>query len=524
MATSANIAIIDVGSNNVKLEIHQVEADGQTKMLASDKVKARLGSGVFLTEKLAETNVEIAIQGIIQFKNLIKTHRCKKIVALGTAALRETDSKDFVKRVRRECGVDISVISGREEARIIYFGVLAYTPFEGRTFFLNDIGGGSTEISVSDDNTMFFVESLRLGTVRLKEYFQKELDKQNYPIIENYIKEALAPHLTSIDTSIIEMGLSTGGTAQNLLEMARYQVKKFKRREENGMSILRTSDLRELVEAMKGLSTKELVKFKGLDPDRVDIILPGGLILVNILETLKIEKSLISPRGLRDGALVDFIYNNINKNFYVERQERYRYRVLEGVGKKYKIDLARAEHCSNLALKLFDLLQVEHKLNYEKKDILQAAAFLHEIGMFIDYSQHHKHSYYLVMNTELPGFSNYEKKLIALITRYHRKTFPKASHAEFQVLNNEDKDAVLKLAALVRIVNALDRSHESLVSDILFVSSSSKDIVLEVVAKEELSLEMWSLKRTKHFFETVFKKELVVKQLIQKNSKLKLWK
>lgn len=524
MANSSNIAIIDVGSNNIKLEIHEVKNDGQTRMLASDKVAARLGSGVFLTERLAEANVELAVQGLLQFKNLIKTYRCKKVIALGTAALRETNSVPFVKRVKKETGIDISVISGQEEARTIYFGVLGFTPFEGRTFFLNDIGGGSTEISQSNDQTMFFVESLRLGTVRLKEYFQKELDSKNYEIVESYVKDTLAAHLSFIDVQQIDMGLCTGGTAKNLAEMARHQVHKYKHREESGMPILRTVDLRNLVEQMKQASHKELTKFKGLDSERVDIILPGGLILVNILETLKIEKSLISPRGLRDGALVDYIYKNINKNFYIERQERYRYHVIQGIGKKYDLDLSRAEHSSHLCLKLFDILQFEHKLSHEKKDILQAASYLHEIGIFIDYAQHHKHSYYLVMNSELPGFSNYEKKMIALITRYHRKSYPKASHAEFQSLNNEDKDLVLKLSALLRIANALDRSNSNLVSDILFVSSNDKAIELEVIGSDDLSLEMWSIERTKSFFEKVFSKNLIVKPLIQKNTRLiKLW-
>lgn len=518
-----NIAIIDVGSNNVKLEIHQVESDGQTKLLVSDKVKARLGSGVFLTEKLAPENVEIAIQGLVQFKSLIKAHHCKKVITLGTAALRETDSATFVKRAKRESGIDINVISGKEEARTIYQGVLAYTPFEGRTFFLNDIGGGSTEISVSNDQEMLLADSLRLGTVRLKEYFQKELDKKHYHLIENYVKETLAPHFSAILEHNIDMGLSTGGTAQNLLAMAGQHVRKYKKREENGMAILRTADLRTLVEILKNTSEKEMGKLKGLDPDRADIILPGGLILVTILETLNIEYSLISPRGLRDGALVNYIYNNINKNFYSERQERYRYHVIQTIAKKYKLNLETAEHYSYLSMKLFELLQFEHKLSYEKKDILQAASFLHEIGIFIDYSQHHKHTYYLIMNTDLPGFSKYEKNLIALVTRYHRKNFPKPSHSEFQALSNEDKDIVLKLAAMVRIANALNRSHKSLVQEILFVSADENNIVLEAIGRDDLSLEMWSVARSKFFFEAVFRKQLIIRPLIQKNKRFKIW-
>ncbi len=503
------VAIIDVGSNNIKLEIFDIDPQGNAQLVYDEKVPARLGHDVFITRKLNKENIDTAIEGLKNLARIMKSFNVDRVFALGTAALREADSSDFVKRARKETGIKIRVISGLEEARLVHNAVLAHTPFNGRTFFLNDIGGGSTEISVSDGK-MLFVESLRLGTVRLKELFQSAGEKDSWLMMERYVQKILTPFVPEIKKYKIDLGLSTGGTARNLVEIVR--ARGGNREEENGIPLLYTRDLKILVADMKKMSPKELLKLEGLDSARSDIILPGAILLLTMLQELGIEKSLVSSRGLRDGAISDYIYHKVNKQIYHERQNAYRRRGLEIISNKYNVDKTHAEHTAMLAMRLFEILKPVHQLSDKYEDLLYGAALLHDIGRMIDYSQHHKHSQYLIENSSILGFSEHERTLMALAARYHRKGMPKSSHPEFQRLPTTEQLLVSKLAAIVRIADSLDRSYSSSVKEIIVEDISSDKVNLLIRGKGDLYLELWSVEKKKEFFEKVFHRRLKVEK------------
>ena len=509
-----SVAIIDIGSNNIKLEIHEIDSTGNTELAYADKVAARLGHQVFITHRLAENNVQIAINGIAQFTKIIKNMNCEHTIALGTAALRESNSKTFVECVRKECGIEIKVISGIEEARLVYWGALANISFKGRTFFLNDIGGGSTEISVSNSETMHYVESLPLGTVRLKELFEfdqknKESSEWNNKIIKNYVEKIFKPFHREIKKHTFEMGICTGGTARNLTEMIKLNNSS-DFCEEDGIAIIETNALRNLMDDIKNRAPKEIDKLKGIDKQRIDIIIPGGILLLHMLETLKIKKSLVLTKGLRDGALADFIHKKINRTIYQGRQNISKTAGLQKISDKYNLEKQHAEQCAHLASQLFDVLKDEHKLDITYKDILLGGALLHDIGSYISYRDHHKHSEYLIMHSELLSFSLKEKHWIALIARYHRKGFPKISHEGYHNLKQKEKEMILKLSAIVRIADSLDRSYQSLIKGIALKKTNQKKIYLDVKGGGDLSLELWSVNRKKKYFEKVFKKSLEI--------------
>ena len=514
------IAILDIGSNNIKLEIHNVENDGRNELLYLDKIPARLGHQVFTTQKLSEKSIELAIQGLQQFSKIVRQFQCKKTIALGTAALREAESENFIRRVNKECGIAIKIISGVEEARLVYLGALSSMPFKKRTFFLNDIGGGSTEVSVSDDKNIYFMESIRLGAVRLKELFEqnnvhdkKEADqRKSYEMIEHYIKKIFTSFAKELKKFPPDMGLCTGGTSRNLLEMIKSNYEE-SILEEEGIPILKTKHLRKLVREMKTLPLSELSQIRGLDKQRTDIIVPGAILLLFMLELLEIQNSFILNKGLRDGALADHIQKKVNKSIYLERQESSREWGLKKLSIKFNLERNHAEQCANLAIRLFDILENEHQLKEEYKDILYGGALLHDIGSYISFLDHHKHSEYLIMNSEIHGFSEKEKKWIALIARYHRKGFPKESHQEYQGLSFQEKEMILMLSAIVRIADSLDRSYRNAVKAIEPLGFKKNLIKLGISGKDDLSLELWSVQRKKEYFETVFKKQLEILKL-----------
>ncbi len=517
-----NIAIIDVGSNNIKLEIHQIKDHGYWELLYSDKVNARLGEEAFLTHKLSTKSIQKAILGIKQFAKIIKNFDCKETIAVGTAALREASHESFIENVYEVSGIKIKIISGIEEAQFVYLGALGHVPFEYKTFFLVDIGGGSTEISISDKKNIYFIDSFAIGTVRLKELFgikgdmtkmktRQYISNEALSLMKNYVGQALSTLTDHTKKYSIDMGLFTGGTARALLEILKnYSDKKVK--EKNGIPILNTETLELFIKKISKMSLNQLKKLKGLDKDRVDIIIPGAILMLKALKIAKIKNSYIISQGLRDGVLTDYVYRKINKKIYLEKQELYKEQGLKKISKKFNQANHHAEQCVKLSLELFGILKKEHGLDNKYKNILYGAALLHDIGNYISYSAHHKHSEYLILNSDLLGFSKEEKLWMALIARYHRKGFPKSLKKNYQDLKKEHKNMILKLAAILRIADGLDRSYKNAVTKIERSISEPNCIQLLLHSNKDISLELWSVERKKNFFEHVYGKTLHVRK------------
>ena len=512
-----NVAIIDVGSNNIKLEIHKVNFNGSNELIFGEKINARLGNQAFVTKKLNPENIRIAIQGLKHFAHIIQNFNCKKTIAVGTAALREANYENFIDDVYKETGIKISIISGVEEARLVYLGSLARVPFGGRTFFLMDIGGGSTEISVSNHEQVYFINSLNLGTVRLKDLFRfdhqnlsnNKLILEHFKMIDTYVSKVFLPFQKDIAEYKIDMGLLTGGTARTLVELLRYHGDK-KIKQADGIPIINTALLEKLVEKLKSLNFTELKNLKGLDIDRVDIIIPGAILMLRVLKMAGVINSLVVPYGLRDGALADYVQKKVNPDLYLERQASFKEKGLAILNEKLNLDLQlqHANQCGFIAAKLFDIFKKEYELKEKYRIILYAAALLHDVGSLISYELHHKHTEYLILHSALLGFSVKEKILISLIARYHRKSVPKDTHKAYSKLNKKKKLILKKLIGLLRLTDALDRSYKNIVQDIIIQSNTDKHIILELTVKGDPSLELWSFEKKKDFFEKIYGKNI----------------
>jgi len=503
-----HIAIVDVGSNNMKLEIFELNSEGHSHLVFSEKFQARLGSDVFLTRKLKPESVEIAIEALKQIRRITQEFKCKQTVAIATAALRECESSGFIEQAKREAGITVNVISGLEEARLVYNGVRAHTSLGQSNYFINDIGGGSTEILVASDEDIHFVESLRLGTVRLKEMFASEA-KDLVKLIDRYVARSIEPYLGDIAKYKPEAGLCTGGTARTLLEILREMGVSL--REELRLPLVDTRDFAEVVAQLADMSKKELARLKSLDEGRRDIILPGAALLLSLLKHVKLSRFMVSPNGLRDGALADYVYNKVNKNIYLRSQTQFREAGLTSIVDKYKMDREHSQHVAALAVQLFDIFADLHRLPPETRDLLKAAAMLHDIGKFIDYSQHHKHAMYLLSNMNLPGYNNDEREIIAHTARYHRKSNPKASHLEYQKLSGRKQEIILKLSVLLRLADSFDRSYSSSITGLKAEKLNGSTWQISFDSNADSQMEVWAFSRKKEFFEKVFDTNLVLK-------------
>lgn len=496
-----NVAIVDVGSNNIKLEIFEVAPDGHSHLVFSEKFQARLGADVFLTHRLRPENTAIALEALKEIRRITQEFKCKHTIALGTAALRECDSSDFIERARREAHIHVSVISGLEEARLVYSGVRAHTSLGKNNYFINDIGGGSTEILVCNDDKIHFVESLRLGTVRLREMFASEA-KDLVKLIDRYVQRSIEPYLDDIRRFSPEAALCTGGTSRTILEILREMGVSL--REQLRLPLVDTKDFAEMVDQLSQMSRKEIARLKSIDEGRRDIILPGAALLLALLKHTRMNRFMVSPNGLRDGALADYVYHKVNKNVYLRSQTQFRETGLATIVDKYKMDRGHSEHVAALSVRLFDLFAELHRLPLETRDLLKAAAMLHDIGKFIDYSQHHKHSLYILSNTNLPGYDNDERDIIAHTARYHRKSNPKASHIEFQRLSGRKQEIIIKLSVLLRIADSLDRSYSSSITNLRARKTGDFSWVMGFDSTVESQLERWAFHRKKEQFEKVF--------------------
>lgn len=502
-----NVAIIDVGSNNIKLEIHHVDPQGNHELLLREKVPARLGHQVFITRKLAKANAEQAIEGLKYFQKLIKSKNCKKVIAIGTAALREAAAESFLKQVRKKTGIAIQVISGVEEARLIYQGVRATTKLGSEKFLLIDIGGGSTELTIADESKPYFIQSLRLGTVRLKELFESDDKELSRKLSEKYIEKVLDPFKKEILSFGVHKAILTGGTARNVCSML--EAKESGCEEDRGLPAMKTGKVVAIAEEINKLDTEALRNYPGLDPQRADIISEGALLLSKILSELQIQTALVSPRGLRDGALVDYIQRKLQRKFYRTKQKDIRKTSILYLCEKYRVNKKHAKQCANLAVNLFDELNANGNYDAAHKDILYGAAYLHDIGLFINYSEHHKHSYYIISNTDIPGFSAPETHLMALVCRYHRKAIPKKTHVEFAEKKESEQEVVRFLAGILRLSIALDKSAHSLVESVRLIEEEKDHLVLELDSHgKDLSLELWDADRKKKLLEKVLQKEI----------------
>lgn len=502
-----NIAIVDVGSNNIKLEIFELNNAGHSHLVFSEKFQARLGAEVFLTRKLKPENADIAIEALKQIRRITQEFKCKETIALATAALRECESSDFIERAKREAQIKVSIIPGLEEARLIYSGVRAHTSLGQKNFFINDIGGGSTEILVCNDERIHFVESLRLGTVRLREMFASEA-KDLVKLIDRYVARSIEPYLSDIQKFTPEAGLSTGGTARTLLEVLREMGVTLK--DELRLPVVETRDFAEVVSELAQMSRKEISRLKSIDEGRRDIILPGAALLLSLLKQTKIQRFMVSPNGLRDGALADYVYNKVDEHIFLRSQTQFRESALTTIVDKYKMDREHSQHVGALAVELFDAFAEVHKLPIETRDLLKAAAMLHDIGKFIDYSQHHKHTLYILSNINLPGYDNDERDIIAHTARYHRKSNPKASHLEYQKLSGRKQELILKLSVLLRLADSLDRSYSSSIKGLKATKVNSTTYAMTFDASSDYLLEKWAFHRKKEFFEKVFNTTLTL--------------
>jgi len=512
------VSFIDIGTNSVRLLVVRLNPNHSYSILSQQKQQVRLGEGEFEEEEILPDAIERLVVVCKKFTELAQSFNTEEFVAVATSAMREAaNQQEILHLLRHESRLDVRVISGQEEARLIYLGVSSGINLEDRQAFFIDIGGGSTEIAIGDTQNYQFLDSFKLGAIRLSNHYLSEdvtepVSSEGYKKIQQHVKDAIIHSLKKISRQKPDRAIGSSGTIMNLAEIAQKAFHHDGNDVENNLTY---KDLRKIIDLLCSLPLEQRRKIPGINPERADIIIPGAAILDVFLKELSFNSITITSRGLQDGLLVDYLSRMDAFPLFGDLSPRQR-SVLQ-LGRSCGINEVHARTVTSLVLELFDSAKVLKLHNYGdwERELLEYATFLHDIGSFISYTNHHAHSYYMIKNSELLGFDQKEVNFMANIARFHRKKTPRKKDPEILELDTREREALRILTIFIRLGESLDRSHTALVQHVRFSDVGNDTVTLEVVARGDCQLEIWGVDAEKKAFEKIFGKKLVLERIRQ---------
>jgi len=503
------VAALDIGTNSFHLVVAK-PVPGGFEVVTREKEVVRLGHGGGDMKELSDEAIERGVKCLVRLAAIAESHDAE-VRAVATSAVREAKNRsDFLKQVRKAAGVDIEVVSGVEEARLIHLGVLNAIGIHDRPMFVCDIGGGSTEVVVGLDDEVLFARSFKLGAVRLTDRFfgNTTLHPSAVPSCRAFIRSTLSVVAPEVQELGFEVVAASSGTSETIARMILHirgesEPKSMNRFEFSG------DEVRAVVTALQSASTvEERIKRFGLESNRGDIILAGALILEGLVDTFELKSIMFSDYALREGLLLDTLRREglieVDKDHDAAR------RSVQQLADRCDDRPDHSQHVAELAGQLFDELADTLALAPESKQYLEFAALLANVGVVVSHAKHHLHTYYLVRNAELMGLTDREVEIIAQIARYHRKSVPKPEHAEFAALSTADQRLVRSLAGILRVAIGLDRTYDARVKSVS-VKVTASDVVVTAKSrgkKADISLNLYAANERKGLLADVSKRRV----------------
>jgi exopolyphosphatase / guanosine-5'-triphosphate,3'-diphosphate pyrophosphatase len=488
-ADSARIlGAIDVGTNAVRLELARPLPDGSFELIHSERDPVRPGEGVFKTGRIPREVEDRLLGTLRRYSALVRRHRAV-VRAVATSAVREAkNGPDVVRRVKRETGIDLEVVSGTEEARLIALGVLRGQPPRARNLLV-DIGGGSTEVAVALGEQPQALHSVAIGSVRLAEVIESggRVPPKRLELLRSFAAEAFQKSLPRLPR--FSRALGSSGTIFTVVSFAAGGERQATRKR-----------VGKAVKALAAMSAEE--RRRVFDARRAEIVVAGAVILEAVMDQLGLDTITAVETGLRQGLLVDMLNRQ-----RLDAADASTGEAARKLGQRFGFDEAHASQVARLALRLFDDLASLHRLPASARPVLEAAALLHDVGNAVSYSKHHKHTYYLVANADIPGFSDHERELVALVARYHRRSPPDRERPDLRSLTPADYRMVRKLATLLRLADSCDRSHHQPLRDVRAVRAGGA-VRLAMRSRTAIDLELWDAERESALFRQVFGRRL----------------
>jgi exopolyphosphatase/guanosine-5'-triphosphate,3'-diphosphate pyrophosphatase len=501
------LAALDIGTNSIHLVVARPTGSDGFEILTREKEVVRLGRGGGDMKVLAPDAIDRGLACLRRMRRIADSYGAT-MRAVATSATREAvNAAAFLDRAR-DAGVEIDVISGLEEARLIHLGVLQAVPVFDQRILVVDIGGGSTELLIGERGEVLAARSFKLGAVRLTDRFFAAgvSSPKAVRAAREYVRVMLTHFAREVDALGFETSIASSGTAESLARIIHAATGAEPLKTYNCFRF--TSDELSTVVAELAAHRRPEVRArtKGLEPGRADIIVAGGLILESIALNFGVSAFTFSEGALREGVLLDTV-SRMNGDRAVGELHHLRdvsRRSIRQLAERCDDDPAHSAHVAQLALELFDGLAPVHGLDRAARDYLEAGALLANVGLVVAHSKHHIHAYYVIRNSELAGLTDAEIEIIAQIARYHRKSAPKPSHPAFAALPRSSQELVRTLAGILRVAIGLDRTHERRVVGVR-VDVQPKRVVLFVRSARgaDTSLELYAANERKELLEAV---------------------
>ena len=494
---AAHIAAIDVGSNAMRLGIALRRDDGLPHTILRHREPVRLGHDAFSSGRFSEQTQEHALQAFRRFRQLLDQHHVGHLRGVATSAMRDAaNARELARRIAGETGIRLEIISSEEEARLVHYSIAHRVDLRRRLALLIDIGGGSVEVTLCDDARVVAAQSFKIGTVRLLEMLG-ESDNFNV-LLREYLDSARKKLRELIGGRKAKLCVGTGGNALAIGELAKHIGISDK------SDRLDKKQLNKLIKILRKTSIETRIREFGLRPDRADVILPAAMIFYEIMDLAGASGIDLPEAGLLDGVLLDMA--DSEKNLMRSRR-RNLLAWARSLKKKYHVDQRYAKTVARLALDMFDALRDVHGLDNNARLLLEIAARVHEIGMYVRIGGHHRHAAYLIMAAPLLGVSAEEKTVLAQTVRYHRKAAPSEKHEAFAALDEPARETVRKLSALLRLAIALNKERRDRVKS-LRTEIGNQTVILHLEGEGDLLLERWAALKTGEYFAEAFAREL----------------
>ncbi len=516
------LAAIDVGTNSIHMVIAKIKPSLPAfTIIDREKETVRLGNFSETTGGLTAEAIDRGVAALKRCRAIATSFQAEDIIAVATSAVREaSNGREFLQRVEKEVGLAINLISGTEEARRIYLGVLSGMEFNGRPHGIIDIGGGSTELILGTGEPHRFLSSTKVGAVRLTGRFvsTNPISDEEFTYLSAYIRGRMEPtvedfrrHLQPGETMRL---VGTSGTAECIAALVASERLGFVPDPINGFQ-MSFADVQNWVDRLRQMTFTERLNLPEMSARRAEIIVAGAVILRETMDLLQADSITICERALREGVVVDWMITNGLIEDRMQFQSSVRERSVRATAQKYLVPQDCGDRIARFVLGLFDATQgILHQWSTAERELLWAAAMLHNCGHFISHSSHHKHSYYLIRHGELLGYTEAEIEIIANIARYHRKSLPKKKHDNFRNLGSKtDRHMVSDLSAMLRIGVALDRRGIGAIQSVAYhYNGANKVLHLDFTPAsryDDCGSELWNLEDKKLWFEELFEVKVV---------------
>ncbi|HEX2220149.1 MAG TPA: Ppx/GppA phosphatase family protein [Gemmatimonadales bacterium] len=505
-AERERIAAIDVGSNSVRLLVAEYDPASGLAIIDELKDQPRLAAGLARTGSLDEAAMQRAMQTLGRMREVCQRRGVRRIAAVATAAVREAENGPwFVRRVRQELDIPLRIIDPDTEASLSYRSVAHHFPLAGERALVADIGGGSLELIGAVDGLVELTLSLPLGAVRLTElYLPGERSAQReLAALRKHVRKQLKRGLSSRAWAAATV-IGSGGTFTTLGRISRARRGSPPAESVHGTSV-DTAEVERLLDWLASRTPEQRRQVPGLNPERADIILAGLAVTAELLDWVRTRSITVSAFGLREGLLLDMAGAE-------EPVGRDPLRLFREFAERCQSDRPHVEHVRRLALQLFEQLGEALSCGPEEQLLLEAASLLHDVGQLVSYPKHHKHSYSLITHAERLGLAPRDREIVALVSRYHRRTGPRRKHPEFAALPPRDQDIVRRLSAILRVADGLDRGHSAAVGTVT-AQLDPEALTLTVTPETpgaDVGLECWGGSRKADVLAKLLQRDVVV--------------